>query len=103
MRGERSPRVILSESGIGILPMNSSEHRLEAAATASAASSCRRCGDLLMANVFGGGGVNRIFGDVGGVVAYALEVARNKHQVDVTAQLFRIACHAIDQLPAHLG
>jgi hypothetical protein len=44
-----------------------------------------RGGDLLMANVFGSGGVNRIFGDVGGMVADAFEVTRDKHQIDIAA------------------
>src|SRR5438477_3847174 len=59
-------------------------------------------GDLLMTNVFGGGGVNGVLGDVGGVVPDAFEVPGDKHQVDVTAQLFRIARHTVDQLTAHL-
>src|SRR5947199_8674239 len=32
-------------------------------------------GDLLMANVFGGGGIDRVFGDVGGVIADRFELA----------------------------
>ena len=41
--------------------------------------SCRRGGDLLMANVFCGRGVNRVLGDVGGVIPDALEMPRNEH------------------------
>jgi hypothetical protein len=49
------------------------------------ATKLSRGGDLLMANVFGSGGVNRIFRDVGGMVADAFEMARDKHQVDIAA------------------
>src|SRR3954470_15579547 len=55
-----------------------------------------RCGDLLMANIFGGSGVNRIFGDVGGVIAHAFEVTGDEHQVDVAVQMFRMTPHAFD-------
>ena len=55
-----------------------------------------------MANVFGGSGVNRVFADVSGMIADAFEVTRDKHQIDVAAQLLGITCHAIDQLSAHL-
>ena len=51
----------------------------------STATKLCRGGDLLMANVFGSGGVNRIFGDVGGMVADAFEVTRDKHQIDIAA------------------
>src|SRR4029077_2112003 len=39
----------------------------------------RRGGDLLMANVFCGRGVNRVLGDVGGVIPDALEMPRDEH------------------------
>src|SRR5207247_10217661 len=60
-------------------------------------------GDLLMPNVFRRNGVNGVLGNVSSMIAHPSEVARDKHQIDVTAQLFRIARHPIDQLPAHLG
>jgi hypothetical protein len=41
--------------------------------------SCRRGGDLLMANVFCGRGINRVLGNVGGVISDALEMPRNEH------------------------
>jgi hypothetical protein len=40
----------------------------------------------LVADIFGGGGVNRVFRDIGGVIADPLEVARDEHQVQITAQ-----------------
>jgi len=41
--------------------------------------SCRRGGDLLMANVFCGRGINRVLRDVGGVIPDALEMPRDEH------------------------
>src|SRR5205085_9275861 len=60
------------------------------------------CGDLLVTNVFGGRGENRILADVSGMIADAFEVTGNEHEVDVTVQLLRMACHSIDQLSAYL-
>src|SRR6266404_3484961 len=60
------------------------------------ASGGRRGG--LVANVFGCGGVNRVLRDVGGMISDALETARNKNQIQITPQLFRVLCHPIRQL-----
>ncbi len=38
-----------------------------------------RSNERLMPNIFGGSGVNRVFGDVGGVISDAFEVTRDKH------------------------
>jgi hypothetical protein len=37
--------------------------------------------DVLMPDVFGGRGVNGVLRDIGGVVAHALETARDKYQI----------------------
>lgn len=37
------------------------------------------CDDSLMANVFGGGGVNRVLGNVSGMIADAFKVPGDEH------------------------
>ena len=59
------------------------------------AVSCRGSGTL-MPDVFGGGCVDRIFGNIRSVVAYPLEMSANKHQIQITAQLLRIVRHSLD-------
>jgi hypothetical protein len=49
-----------------------------------------------MPDVFGSGGINRIFGNIGGVIADALEATANKNQIQVAPQLIRILRHALD-------
>ena len=56
-----------------------------------------------MPDVFRGGGVNRIFGDVGRVIADAFEMARDEHQIQIAAQLVGILRHPLDQAPAGLA
>ena len=55
-----------------------------------------------MPDVFGRGGVDSVLGDVGGVIADAFETARNKNQIEITAQLIRIMRHAFDQFATGL-
>ena len=50
-----------------------------------------------MPDVFRRGGVDRIFGDVRRVIADPLEMARDEHQIQITAQLFRILRDPLDQ------
>src|SRR5438270_366878 len=59
--------------------------------------------DLLVPNILRGGGINRILRDVRRVIAHAFEVSRDEHQIQITAELFRILRHAVDQLAAHLS
>jgi hypothetical protein len=42
------------------------------------AASCRGSGTL-MPDVFGGGGVDRVFGNICSVIAHALKMSANKH------------------------
>ena len=53
-----------------------------------------------MPDIFSSRGVNSVFGNVGSVIADALQAAANKNQVQVTAQLIRILRHALDQFMA---
>jgi hypothetical protein len=50
-----------------------------------------------MPDVFRGGGVNGVLGNIGGMIAHAFEAAANKNQVQVTPQLFPVVRHALDQ------
>jgi hypothetical protein len=50
----------------------------------------------LMPNVFGGYSVNRVLGDVGGVVTYPLEATRDKDQIEIAAELFGILRHSFN-------
>jgi hypothetical protein len=49
-----------------------------------------------MSDVFSGGGVNCLFGNIGGVIAYAFEATANENQIQVASQLLRILRHALD-------
>jgi hypothetical protein len=46
------------------------------------AASCRGNGSL-MPNIFGGSGVNRLFGNIDGVIAHAFEATANENQIQV--------------------
>src|ERR1700758_876755 len=50
----------------------------------------------LVPDIFGGGCVNCVFGNIGGVVANAFEAAANKNKIQVAPQLIRVLCHSID-------
>ena len=56
-----------------------------------------------MTNVFRGGGVDGVFRDICRVIADPLQATRNKHQVQIAAELLRIFCHALDESPAGGG
>ena len=56
--------------------------------------------ERLVTNVFGGGGVDGIFGDVRGVIADAFEMAADEHQIQIAAQLIGVLRHALDQAAA---
>jgi hypothetical protein len=49
-----------------------------------------------MPNILGSRGVNCVFGNIGSVVAHALEATANKNKVQIATQLIRILCHALD-------
>ena len=49
-----------------------------------------------MPDVFSGGSVNCLFGNIGGVIAHAFEAAANKNQIQVLSQLLGILRHALD-------
>jgi hypothetical protein len=55
-----------------------------------------RLGERLMPNVFGGGGVNRILRDVGGVVTNPLQATCDKDQIEIAAELFGVLRHSFD-------
>ncbi|MDQ2868275.1 MAG: hypothetical protein M3R59_07690 [Verrucomicrobiota bacterium] len=57
----------------------------------------------LVPDIFGGGRVDGVFRDVGGVIADPFEMTRDEHQIQVTAQLFRVLRHPLDQAPAGTG
>jgi len=46
------------------------------------AASCRGSGSL-MPNIFSGSGVNRLFGNIDGVIAHAFEATANENQIQV--------------------
>jgi hypothetical protein len=46
------------------------------------AASCRGNGSL-MPNIFSGSGVNRLFGNIDGVIAHAFEATANENQIQV--------------------
>ena len=56
-----------------------------------------------MPNVLGGGGVNCILRNIRCVIADALEVPRDKYQIQITTELFRVMRHAVDELTAYLS
>ena len=58
---------------------------------------------MLMPDVFRGNSIDCVFGNIGGMIADPLEVARDEHEVQVAAQLFRILRHALDEALAGLG
>ena len=49
-----------------------------------------------MSDVLGGGGINCLLGNIGGVIAYAFEATANKNQIQVAPQLLRTLRHALD-------
>jgi hypothetical protein len=59
------------------------------------AASCRGSASL-MSDVFSGGGVNCLFGNIGGVIADAFQATADKNQIQVAPQLLRILRHALD-------
>jgi hypothetical protein len=52
---------------------------------------------MLVANIFGGGGVNGVLGHVRGVIADAFETAGNEDQIQIAAKLLGIFGHPLDQ------
>ena len=50
-----------------------------------------------MPDILSSGRVNCVFGNIGSVIANALQAAANKNQIQVTTQLIRILRHALDQ------
>lgn len=55
------------------------------------------CGQVLVPDVFGRRGINGILRHVGGVIAHALEAARDKNQIQIAAQLRGIFRHSFDE------
>jgi hypothetical protein len=49
-----------------------------------------------MSDVFSGGGVNCLFGNISGVIADSLKATANKNQIQVSTQLVRILRHTLD-------
>src|SRR3954452_7048631 len=54
----------------------------------------------LMPNIFRRGGVNGVLRDIRRVIADPLEMPRDEHQVQITAQLVGILSHPFDQSSA---
>src|SRR5262249_14953307 len=71
-------------------------------ATASVSNTCRKL-LVLVPDVFCCRGVHSLLGHVGSMIAYALKSTCNENQVQVAAQLSRVLCHAVDELPADIG
>src|SRR4029453_4325422 len=59
------------------------------------AASCRGRGSL-MPDVFSGGSVNCLFGNIRGVIAHAFEATANKNQIQVAPQLLRVLRHTLN-------
>jgi len=53
-----------------------------------------------MPNIFRGGGVNGILGNIGGVIADPFKMPGDEHQVQIPAQLVGVLRHSLDQTPA---
>jgi len=53
-----------------------------------------------MPDVFSGGSVNGILGNIRSMVAHAFEATADKYQIQVASQLLRILRHAFDQFVA---
>ena len=49
-----------------------------------------------MPDILSSSSVNCVFGNIGSVIANALQAAANKNQIQVTTQLIRILRHALD-------
>src|SRR6266480_2636843 len=54
--------------------------------------------ESLMPDIFSRGSVNRILGNVRGMVAHAFEATADENQIQVAAQLLRVLRHALHQL-----
>ncbi len=50
-----------------------------------------------MADIFRRYGVNGVLGDIGGMIAYPFETARNKDQIQIAAELIGVLGHSLDQ------
>src|SRR5206468_12761268 len=56
----------------------------------------RRGHHRLMPDIFSGGRIDSVFGNISGMIAYAFEATANENQIQVASQLLGVVRHALD-------